>query len=687
MNKFVIRKLIVSKDCGNKLKNLKPGEYIFSNERYDSFFMEGVTIQAIVGKNGSGKSSLVEMIFRMTNNLSALMFKGQKRRFDNLYFIRDVVGELHYELDSKKGVLKCESDSVKLTIGEDEFFWSLNDNNNERTNNVNTIDLNKKRTETQVAAQYFYTIATNYSLQSYITNDFAAEDKLVWDNVLKKWSKATDTTSWIDGVFHKNDGYMNPIVLNPYRNKGTIDLLKEERLTTNRLCSLLWELKDEPDNSQLIDGYRLFDIKYDLNLDSLREKFTHNGNPLWTEDTFITVFVGRYNRDNSLAKAVLDSYGVKLNKNMGVAEKALRIYLAYKTLCIAAKSPFYSDFSKIGNIKLLFKKDVDPKLQDRAKALVRKIKEDKTHITLKIRQTVTLISLLDKKTSKYISNGHFNYSDYLDYMNCSNKSMTLEERTELLPPPIFRPSITLVKNETVNMLQESSLDIKKRNEILNNSSIDINSLSSGERQFIYTTSTIIYHALNLKSVSGKDRIAYKNICIALDEIEICFHPEYQRTFINKFLALIKRTKLSDYFGINVLLVTHSPFILSDIPQDNIMYIQDGHQLSRDELDQCGIKNPFCANINDILRQSFFLDQGFVGEFARQRVISLVRYLKEGENNDEWTQEKARLFINEIGEPVVKDNLIALYRDCEEVGIQEKIAIYENEIKLLKERRL
>lgn len=63
--------------------------------------------------------------------------------------------------------------------------------------------------------------------------------------------------------------------------------------------------------------------------------------------------------------------------------------------------------------------------------------------------------------------------------------------------------------------------------------------------------------------------------LVLDEIELCFHPEYQRLFVANLLQSLKDNKVTESVNVNVVLTTHSPFVLSDIPQSNILYLEMG----------------------------------------------------------------------------------------------------------------
>ena len=70
-------------------------------------------------------------------------------------------------------------------------------------------------------------------------------------------------------------------------------------------------------------------------------------------------------------------------------------------------------------------------------------------------------------------------------------------------------------------------------------------------------------------------------------------------------------------------------------------------------------NTFGANVNELLCQSFFLSDGFMGEFAKQRIKSLVDYLK-GDDDPYWNETKAKETIDLVGDEVIQYQLRQLY---------------------------
>lgn len=69
------------------------------------------------------------------------------------------------------------------------------------------------------------------------------------------------------------------------------------------------------------------------------------------------------------------------------------------------------------------------------------------------------------------------------------------------------------------------------------------------------------------------------------------------------------------------------------------------------------------------KNSFFLKDGLIGEYAKGKIKSLVNFFDKKLNttqpNDivtEWKQEDAKAFIEIIGEPVLKEALLDLYRE-------------------------
>ena len=63
MSHFSINSIKIYKETDSRLRKiLLPGTYKFEGELGDGFFAKGVNVCAIVGMNGSGKSSLLEIL-------------------------------------------------------------------------------------------------------------------------------------------------------------------------------------------------------------------------------------------------------------------------------------------------------------------------------------------------------------------------------------------------------------------------------------------------------------------------------------------------------------------------------------------------------------------------------------------------------------------------------------------------
>ena len=643
MGKFAIRKVVVREGCDKWIvKILKPGAYVFTEDRHDEFFIDGVTVSTVVGKNGCGKSSLIELIFRMVNNLGAMILRNFDRpAAEILYWVDGVVADMYYDIDGIEGALQCDRDSVHLSFDGYDFNW--NKHNGRCLYKINGV-IQKEQDypiALSVARHFFYLIATNYSMQAYISDDYRNEITYRWQQKKDLHGELVDgfewrreqTGVWIDSVFHKNDGYMCPIVLNPYRDSGIVDMAKEGRLTVDRLCALLLQM---PGGNQIIDGYKLDRIEYHFDQLFLLEKFDRETLMDIPVEKVSDKFLYAYLMDNSYAKAILDGYGIDATKAMNYVELTLRLYLVYKTFSIAKKYPQYGYYKPIGHVNNAFKSDNNKHELEIATQLAKDIKGRKSHIEMKVHQTLDLIKLLEQSNDKNAFDQPLTYERYYQLLGTEPRCTSVLERKKTLPPPLFKPTIYLKKEG-----EEDAIEFSK--------------LSSGERQFIYTTSTLLYHALNLQSIPEQERLTYKNICMVLDEVEICFHPEYQRTFVDKLLSLFARAGLNGAFNIHVIIVTHSPFVLSDIPNGNILYLDEGKKVTEDkELDTFG------ANVNELLCQSFFLDGGFMGELAKKRIESLVKYLNGDVEENLWNEQTAQRTIEMVGDEVIRYQLQQMY---------------------------
>ena len=179
---------------------------------------------------------------------------------------------------------------------------------------------------------------------------------------------------------------------------------------------------------------------------------------------------------------------------------------------------------------------------------------------------------------------------------------------------------------------------------------DFYSLSSGEREYIKIFVSYIYY-LDLL-IKNPNLVNEKRIFI-FDEPDLGLHPNWQKQIFYDFIYVAKQILNKN---IHVLITSHSPFLLSDIPKQNIIFLE------KDKKGNCKVvnglkekKQTFGANIHTLLSDSFFMEDGLMGEFAKGKIDKAIALLNK-DKLDEKDLKYCEQIISIIGEPIVKNQL-------------------------------
>ena len=170
----------------------------------------------------------------------------------------------------------------------------------------------------------------------------------------------------------------------------------------------------------------------------------------------------------------------------------------------------------------------------------------------------------------------------------------------------------------------------------------------------------------------------ESLYIILDEGEAGFHPKWQKAYLSLLLQYLQTIKTNPIY---IILSTHSPFIVSDIPAENLLLLRkgnDGECVIQKQL--TSFSQTFGANIHSLLADSFFLDNGVIGDFAYAKITKLFEY---NESDALKNKVEFKKVINMIGEPLLRIKLSEIY--AEKLGNEYEKERLEKEIQLMQQQ--
>ena len=522
---------------------------IDGNEGYiPSFFGENINVTAIVGKNGSGKSSVLEILSLLYLKTKASSWENEENKWNIwlLHYDCNATQKYFIKFFERRKVLTC-----KLNGEEIELIWK--DPNIEQLLYQPSFDL------------------LSSSWLSQLTEHMKDFYTFIYD---------------LDG---KPD-HLNLFAFPSKKNKN-IDIFINERTDLLNMFSTEKSIRHE-----ISEAMKTYKVDFEPT-------------KLWLS----------IDQDEVLRKMV-DSRVKEFWKRTETSMDVKYFYRVFLMLIVSYNT--YDPISKEFSLYFIDTKEVNEYLNLKYLESNNNIEKYIMYLNDNIEEFIKIVgrnksleSILKKGI--LLNNDVRDLAKFIDVMNKNN----LNE----LPKIITDKSLIL---QLVNVIPRFfNINIQ------DDHNIKFCDFSTGEKYLIRFVYNIVYY---IKYFSIKNKL----INLYIDEFETGLHPRWQKNVFDVLKQILNKIFSQINIKINLLITTHSPFLLSDIPKQNIIFLdtykEDDKEVKNGDqkAGNCKVvdglhdkQETFGANIHTLLSDSFFMEDGLMGEFAKGKINEIIDFYK------------------------------------------------------------
>ncbi|CUO25606.1 Predicted ATP-binding protein involved in virulence [Turicibacter sanguinis] len=210
----------------------------------------------------------------------------------------------------------------------------------------------------------------------------------------------------------------------------------------------------------------------------------------------------------------------------------------------------------------------------------------------------------------------------------------------------------------------------------------IDNMSDGEKVYLGFYSSLL-EQLELFA-NRKD-----SYVILLDEPESRLHPELSRNFINDLIKFLEPMNDKSF---QIIISSHSPFILSDTLAENVIYIE-----KQNNQKSILYKKPiltFGANIHQLLKNSFFME-ATLGAYVSSKINEIISLIRDEQKLilSKAEYQHYSYIIDSIGEELISNQLRRKFNDKfnklekSQVNFEEELAKYKSLLNVLEQNYL